>query len=244
MKLNSVKTVGTMLIMSGFLSFYGCNSRDTQSLHHSKANIGKDNKAEIEKKEVILEPDEHFKNALVAYAKNDFEKSYEEINKAIRYMEGIEAAAFGKEKEAIDNSIDDLTDLAVDIRGDRVDGVDEINYFFAKAGKALAGNRIKIIEDLNANNNTDSIQYHLDIALAQMENSKKYYGKKFSETEQQILADAKNVSRQLLAKENVRQSTIKKMTDNLRKTLNNLGEINQHFENTVSKNHNNMKAAG
>lgn len=125
-----------VIVLSGFLS----------SCQQPKTDNGKKKDYEVEVKIKELEPDDSFYKAEKAYIDQDFMTSATEIMNGVHYMKQLlPFAPPGQEKE-LQRSIEELTDFAEDVRGDRINGFKDFEFFFARAGRALSEHHLNISE--------------------------------------------------------------------------------------------------
>jgi hypothetical protein len=135
-----------------------------------------------------LEPDDHFQNALVAFANKQYKESSSEIGLAIKSMEVIMANADETRKQSIRRSIDELQELRSNVVVDKVDGVLELNYLFARAGSALAGLHMNISKKEHFDLHGKKAGEELEKALKETENMiKKYHHRELTKTELTLL---------------------------------------------------------
>lgn len=135
-----------------------------------------------------LQPDGYFQNALVAFANNQHEECSSEIGLAIQAMETIMANAEEGRKQGIQNAIHELQELKSNVALKKVDGILELNYFFARAGSALAGLHMNISKEEHFNLQGKKAGEELEKALTETENMiKKYRNRELTKEEQTLL---------------------------------------------------------
>lgn len=171
----------------------------------------------------FLEPDDHFAKALNAFAGNDFDTSYKEIRKGINYMEGVSAVSKGVYKKKIDESIDELSELADYVRFDKVDGIDELNYFFARAGRALGDNHTWIVEKIIPDHNSDRNGYTLDIHIKNLDKPLSVSRRDYAYAEDQLIADAGKLMKEMAAKYHIHTLKINRAISDLKTSFTSLG---------------------
>ena len=206
------KTIFIMTIITIFM--IGC---------HNKNDLEKKPQAIITSpvKENIMEPDDHFAKALETFAKGDFDKSYAEIQDGIKYMEGISSISSSDEQKKLNSSIDELCELAENVRKDKVDGIDELNYFFDRAGKALGNHHIEIVEKLIPEQATNN--FKLEIFIKNLVKPVYRPGIGFNEEKNQLLMDVGTPIMEMHSKYQLDYSKIHKALMKLQSGLNSMG---------------------
>ena len=163
-----------------------------------------------------VEPDVDLHLALEAFASKDYKKSEEYILKAAKTMEPVAALATGKQKESIQNSIAELRDLADNVAIDHVNGIRDLNYFFSRAGHALAGYKVYITETDITNHDLHQIGEDLARAVDRIEANMKYYDREITVEERSSLDNARILAERLEHGELVTDEQIRKDLDNLK----------------------------
>ncbi len=133
-----MKKVGLILMISFLLGImYSCKQPETK-----KAPIEENYKVEVKVND--LEPDDSFYKAEKAYIDQDFLTSAKEIMNGVHFMQELLPSDAPDQKKELQNSIDELTDFAEQVKGDRINGFSDFQYFFARAGKALGDHHLNM----------------------------------------------------------------------------------------------------
>ncbi len=171
----------------------------------------------------LLEPDDHFTKALDAFADQHYYRSYQQIQKGIHYLEGVSSASKGVYKKEVDNSIDELMELSDLVRYDKVDGINELNYFFARTGRVLGDNHTMIVENLipSSKANPDGYTLAIDVKNLDKPDSQKVIA--YREEESQLLSDARNLARKMHAKYDLNNQTVSTAMASLKTGLTQIG---------------------
>lgn len=161
------------------------------------------------------EPDEHFLNAETDFVKKEYDKASEELLKAIKYMELLKESAQSNDRQAIQNSIDELTDLINNVRFDKLDGLSELQFYFARAGKALGTHHAIVAVNLIADERGEEAIDHIQAALKQYKNLVKYSGGVLAADEEQELNEIRKLTETYKKEAPSEWDTLKKSADNL-----------------------------
>jgi hypothetical protein len=196
------------MICSGLLTQFSCKEKDVDS---TEAPAVEETVVTVE----MLEPDDDFGQALVAFANKDFATCDKMIRKGAKSMEAIAALATGERKVMLDNSIAELNELATEVAADRVDGIDDLNYFFGRAGHALAGYKMDITDTYFDSRSPQETGEALSALVDRLEANIKYYKREITTEEKTALEDAKALAQRLRGGEKVAKEDIKKSIDNL-----------------------------
>jgi len=148
------KTVLTLSALVLFGMLYSCK----QQPKTDKEAKSPPETSEVEVKVKALEPDDSFYRAEVSYIDKDFEQSATEILNGVSFMKKLLPFSKPDQKKKLQKSIDELTDFARDVKADRVNGYQDFEYFFARAGKALCAHHIYLSETIagEGNNNKEA----------------------------------------------------------------------------------------
>lgn len=202
----------TGIILAGFV-LMKCNYRSKE--------MG-DEKSEVQKENInLLEPDHAFAEALKLFAKADYTKSSEEIENGISVMKSIAKNASEEQKKRIDDSIAELKDLASDVENDHVEGINELNYFFAKAGRALAGNKLFVSKNEFPTLTPQQAGDTLLKAIEQVVSTLHYNGREMNGKEQEMINKARSVASRLKNGEKIKHVEIEMTYDQLQNQLDN-----------------------
>jgi hypothetical protein len=141
-----------------------------------------------------LKPDNFFHQSQEAFANKDYEGSAQAIRNAIAVMKEIAAVTDEKQLKDIQLSIDELYDLASSVAVDKVEGIEELNFFFARAGKALAGLHMHTTEKYYFNLEGKKAGSELLKVVDIVQQTVQYHGRKLSEPEMNLLTDLRLLS--------------------------------------------------
>jgi hypothetical protein len=165
------------------------------------------------------EPDDDLEKALEAFADKQYDESDHHIRKAAKSMESVAAIATGESKQKIENSIAELNDLAERVSRDHVDGLNELNYFFARAGNALAGYKVTITEtDFNKHSPKETAMAFREL-IGQLKNNEKYFSREIRPEETKVLEDAKVLADKIEKSEKVTDDEISQNLNDLKVQL-------------------------
>jgi len=206
-----MKTTGMMrsvMIGSILFSQFSCKENNEAISSNSVA----DKVVTVE----AVEPDADLHLALEAFANKDYARSEESIMKAAKSMEPIAVIATGEQRAAIENSIAELKDLAHNVAIDHVNGIRDLNYFFSRAGQALAGYKVFVAETYINHHNPQQVGEALSNALDRIEANMKYYDREITADERKSLEAAKILSERLKHGELVTDEEIRKDLDDLK----------------------------
>ena len=173
--------------------------------------------------EESLEPDAHFAAALKDFVDQRYNKSYADIQKGINYMEGVVAESNGSFKQRIKESIDELMELADNVRFDKVDGVEELNYFFARAGRALGNDHVLIVEKVLNNKKPGNRDYTLEIDIKNLDKPDSRVSSNYLDEENQIVSDAGKIAGRIGNKYDVHKKETYHVLSELKTGLTSLG---------------------
>ncbi|HWA33097.1 MAG TPA: hypothetical protein VG737_03155 [Cyclobacteriaceae bacterium] len=150
---------------------------------------------QIDARELV--PDDKFHESLESFAKEDYSKSAAAIEAAATQMEQLSTLAGDKQRANILSSVADLRDLATNVAVDKVDGIQELNYYFALAGKALAGVYAQSTETYYFNLQGRLAGEELQKAIEQVERILRYHGKEPGSEDKKLLDDLRSYATQL-----------------------------------------------
>lgn len=174
--------------------------------------------------EESLEPDTHFAAALKDFVDQHYNKSYNDIQKGINYMEGVAAMSKGPFRKGVEESIDELMELADNVRFDKVDGVNELNYFFSRAGRALGNDHVMIVEKVLKNKNPGNRDYTLVIDIKNLDKPDgKVNTDDYLSEENQILSDAGKIAGRIQTKYDISRTETDRAISELKTGLTSLG---------------------
>ncbi len=182
-----------------------------------------------------MRPDDFFSQSLQAFANKDYKKSSKLIEKSIQSMKVIADFVPANQQQEIINSIKELQELASKVAVDKVEGIDELNYFFARAGKSLAGLHMHTAESYYFDLHGKQAGNELREALGIIEKTVRYHGRALSDDERQLLASGRELANQL-----EKGNTTKEELENYLTTLSNQitkldNELDIQFESIASK---------
>jgi hypothetical protein len=160
-----------------------------------------------------MKPDNYFHQSLEAFANKDYEGSAQAIRNAIAAMKEIASVTDEKQRQEIQQSIDELYELATSVAVDKVEGIDELNFFFAHAGKALAGMHMHTTEQYYFNLEGKKAGGELLKVVDIVQKTMEYHGRKLSEPEMNLLTDLRILSVRLATG----KATKKELEDGLQK---------------------------
>ena len=177
----SVSVLATTLIL-----LWGCRSKSSDEL---------DDRIKITSEE--LAPDDFFQEALRTFAAREYKESAKFILQGAKAMEEIARLSDSKRADNIRESIAELNDLASSVAVDKVDGIDELNYFFSHAGEALAGMHMHVTETYYFNLQGRDAGWELQKAVRQIERLARYHNREFNATERKQLDETNALSKRL-----------------------------------------------
>ncbi len=165
--------------------------------------------AQLEVTATEIQPDSYFYEATVQFANKDYKKSAEFIHKAIQSMELISTVVDEDQRTELKNSIAELNDLETRVSVDKVDGLEELNYFFARAGSALAGLHMHVSETEYVQLNGSKAGKELKRALGVIKNTIKYYNHQFDAEENSLIEKISMQADEMEKGNNVSQEDLK-----------------------------------
>ncbi|MBX2942466.1 MAG: hypothetical protein KF860_08980 [Cyclobacteriaceae bacterium] len=166
-----------------------------------------------------VEPDQSFENALVYFAQEKYDSSANSVEHAASFMEQMSNSLPEKRDEAIDSCVADLRDLATSIATDHVYGIGELNYYFGKTGRALAGYTMTITDEKFTSLTPKEAGLFFQAAIDKMEKSARYHQRELSIEESGLLERAKNMRDRLEKGEAIDKAETLKMISELRAQL-------------------------
>lgn len=166
-----------------------------------------------------VEPDQAFQKALEFFAKEKYDSSARSVEQAADIMEQISNTLTGERNEAIDTSVSDLRDLATSISTDHVYGIGELNYYFGKAGRALAGYTMTITDEKFVNLTPEEAGSFFRAAIDKMEKSAHYHQRELNNEEKALFEKAKAMRDRLEKGEAVDKTETLKMISELKAQL-------------------------
>ncbi len=184
-----------------------------------------------------LQPDIYLHESITAYANQDFKKSADDIRKAVDAIQLIASVSKDEnQKKALENSIAELLELQSNVAFNKVDGVSELNYFFSRAGQALAGYHINVYTTEYYNLQGKKAGKELRNAIATIENSVSFLDREFNDDEKALLSELK-IKADLLEKgKDVPKEEIEKLITELNEKLTKWGgEIEVNYYNLKDK---------
>ena len=173
--------------------------------------------------EKSMEPDDHFAAALKDFVDQHYNKSYNDIQQGINYMEGVAAISKGPFRKNVKESIDELMELADNVRYDKVDGVDELNYFFSRAGRALGNDHVLIIEKVYRNKKKNNKDYALEIEIKNLDKPDGKINAGYWSEGNQILSDAGKIASRIHTKYGISSKETHQAISELKTGLTSLG---------------------
>ncbi|MCE2895707.1 MAG: hypothetical protein LW721_14830 [Flammeovirgaceae bacterium] len=194
----------------------------------------KENKApqegivEISTRELL--PDVHFNGALVGFADKQYAESARHIGLAIQYMDTILLTIEDStRKQIIRNSISELIELKEHVAVAKVDGIQDLNYFFARAGNSLAGLHMNVAKTEYFKLDGIKAGGELDKALRAVENALKYHHLDLTKEEQELIARLRKNADRLKIGEKIPTGEMEELFDQLNTSITKLSsdiEIN------------------
>ena len=165
------------LLISSLLLF-ACQSKESKAPQEGII--------EITTQELL--PDDHFNKALIAFAGKQYSESAAEIGLAIQNMDTIVMTSEDVARnQSIHNSITELMELKTHVAAAKVDGIHELNYFFARAGHALAGLHMNVAKTEYFKLDGVKAGGEMDKALRAIENTFKYHNREMNEEEKKLM---------------------------------------------------------
>ncbi|HEX5171859.1 MAG TPA: hypothetical protein VFW11_21920 [Cyclobacteriaceae bacterium] len=163
-----------------------------------------------------VEPDSDLEKALQAFVEKHYKESDQYIRNAAKSMQSIASISTGEQKTEIERSIGELNDLAGRVALDRVDGINELNYFFSRAGHALAGYKVFITESYFNSHLPKEAAKALRKAINQMEANLKYHSREKNQDEIKVLEDAKLLAGKIEREDKISDEEVRKNLDSLK----------------------------
>lgn len=194
----------------------------------------KENKAPqegiVEISTMELLPDEHFNEALVAFADKQYVESARQIGLAIQNMDTIVSTIEDTtRRQMIRHSISELIELQEHVAVDKVDGIQDLNYFFAKAGNSLAGLHMNVAKTEYFKLDGVKAGGELDKAIRAIENTLKYHHLELTKEEQELIAKLRKNADRLKIGEKIPSGEMEDLFDQLNTSITKLSsdiEIN------------------
>lgn len=146
---------------------------------------------------IQIQPDIYFHQAITDFTNRDFQKSAENIRNAISVMDSIAGTADEEQKVLLNNSIAELNSLQTNVASDKVSGIEDLNYYFAKAGQALAGYHMHVYKTEYYNMEGKKAAKEMQQAIAFIENSVAFNDREFDAEELALISKIKNQIDQL-----------------------------------------------
>ncbi|MBS1976767.1 MAG: hypothetical protein JST46_05325 [Bacteroidetes bacterium] len=144
-----------------------------------------------------IEPDVYFQGAIKAFTENNYAETAQAIGQACDYMISIKGLSSDKFQQNLDNSISELRELQNNVKSDKVDGLDELNYFFARAGNALAGVHMNVTESISFNVKGPDAGKELMKAVASIRSMVNYHHYEFDAEENALLGEIEAMAKRL-----------------------------------------------
>ena len=166
-----------------------------------------------------VEPDQSFEKALVYFALDKYDSSANSIEHAADFMEEMSNSLPEKRDAAIDSCVADLRDLATDVATDHVYGIGELNYYFGKTGRALAGYTMTITDEKFSNLAPKEQGLVFRAAIEKMEKSARYHQRELNSDESALFQRAKGLRDRLEKGEAVDKAETLNMIAELRMQL-------------------------
>jgi hypothetical protein len=166
-----------------------------------------------------LQPDIYFHQAITEFTNRNFDVAAENIRLAIKTMDSISQQAPEEQKILLKNSIDELNALQTNVAYDKVDGIEDLNYFFARAGQALAGYHMHIYKTEYYNMEGKKAADELKKAITFIETSVEFNDHEFDAEELSLIDKIKSQIDLLKEGEDVTKEEIEAL----------LGELNSHM---------------
>ncbi len=192
-----------------------------------KYESAKQSQGQIELTSNELQPDNYFQDALTAFADKKYTQASDAINLGIGAMEQIIAKADESQRLSIQNSIKELKELSDKVAIDQVDGINQLNYFFAKAGEALAGLHMHISKTEYINLSGKEAGANLERAIAEIEQTIKYHGRDLTKDEATLMSYLRQEALRLRTGEKISQSD---MEANFEKLNNHIQQLDAELE--------------
>ena len=208
-----MKTSPPFIVLAICCSMLVACQRKPAETTFSQANV------EPIKRVIQIEPDDYFTNALETFAKGEREDCARFIRQAARAMGSIAAVAAGEQKAAIQKTAGELTFLANDVAKGNVREIEDLNYFFGRAGRTLAGYRLEITETGHLSYTPQQVGEFLEKAVAQLENNSRYQQRELSPKENQLIYDARLLAQRMQRGETIRGDEVIATVHKLKKQL-------------------------
>jgi len=188
--------------------------------------------AVIEVTTVQMQPDIYFHQAITDFSNKDYKNSAKNIRMAINNMDSIALKANEELKLKIKKSIEELSDLQTDVAFDKVDGVEDLNYCFARAGQALAGYHMHIYKTEYYNLKGKQAGEELSKAISFIEGSVAFNDHEFDAEEVALLTDLRKNADLLKHGEEVSKTNIEALVMRLNEHMVKWGnEIEVNYRN-------------
>jgi hypothetical protein len=166
-----------------------------------------------------VEPDEYFSKALEDFMNKRYDSSAKNIERAALVLSQIGNVEGGTQVGRIHQVVLDLEELATDVSTDHVDGIEELNYYFNEAGRALAGYKMIITKDEFIKLAPKEQGTLLKAITEKMEESAKYSRRELNEAEKGLIADARAMSEKLAHNEKVSEMEVSEKFKQLKDQL-------------------------
>ncbi|MFN7790964.1 MAG: hypothetical protein ACK5NM_00280, partial [Cyclobacteriaceae bacterium] len=132
-------------------------------------------------------------------------------------------------KQIIRNSISELIELKEHVAVAKVDGIQDLNYFFARAGNSLAGLHMNVAKTEYFKLDGIKAGGELDKALRAVENALKYHHLDLTKEEQELIARLRKNADRLKIGEKIPTGEMEELFDQLNTSITKLSsdiEIN------------------
>lgn len=162
----------------------------------------------------VIEPDDQLFKALDAFVKGNVEQSSVYIKEAATSMKRI-AGTTQKHKYAIERSADALDTLASKVAHHEVKHLHDLNYLFGKAGRALAGYRLNLLETEYFKEGEGALGASLEKIIYQLEKGISTHHRLPRRKETEILNNGLAVAGRLQKGEKISEEDLKSTLQNL-----------------------------
>jgi hypothetical protein len=200
--------ISSFILLAGGAMLFACQSKE-------KSETALDATPQAEIVATVVEPDNYFSMALDDYANQKYENSAKNILLATDAMKQIASSVDPKRKAIIESSVSQLEDLASDVASNHVDGINQLNYFFAKAGLALASYTLTITDEEITNLAPQDAASFFSSVIIRMEKSAGYHKHELTESEKDIMSRASNLRDRLVKNDKVNEQEISTMVKEL-----------------------------
>ncbi len=188
------------------LLFFGCQSKENKAPQEGIVEIST----------MELLPDDHFNKSLLAFVDKKYAESANEIGLAIQNMDTILMTSEDESrKQSIHHSINELTELKSHVAADKIDGIHELNYFFARAGHALAGLHMNVAKTEYFKLDGVKAGGEMDKALRAIEGALKYHNRDMTTEEKDLMIKLRKNADKLKIGEKIPAGEMENLFDQL-----------------------------